>query len=206
VPRVSEAHLTARREQILEAARRCFLRNGFHRTSMQDVIAEAGLSVGAVYRYFPSKNDIIIGIADLNAGQVADSFAALVEDPERSLVDVMQAAVGVIEENTGPDGLARIAVQIWAEAMRDETMAALADRVYRMLRENFVRLARRAITTGELPHDADPEITGAALFALLLGYAVQRLLTGQPDPEAYRDAVRTLLTSATVTTAASAPS
>ena len=46
MPRVSEAHLAARREQIIEAATRCFLRNGFHQTSMQDVIKEAGLSVG----------------------------------------------------------------------------------------------------------------------------------------------------------------
>src|SRR5262249_59255610 len=58
VPRVSEAHLAARRQQILDAARACFLRNGFHATSIQDVIAEGGLSVGAVYRYFKSKNDI----------------------------------------------------------------------------------------------------------------------------------------------------
>ena len=46
MPRVSEDHLLARRQQILDAARVCFLRDGFHNTSMQDVIAEAGLSVG----------------------------------------------------------------------------------------------------------------------------------------------------------------
>jgi AcrR family transcriptional regulator len=194
--------MAARREQILEAARRCVLRNGFHRTSMQDVIAEARLSVGAVYRYFPSKNDIIIGIADMYAGQVAESFATLVEDPDRSLVEVMQDAVDVVEENTtGPDGLARIAVQVWAEAMRDETMAALTDRVYALLRGNFVRLARRAVATGELPPDTDPEASGAALFALVLGYVVQRLLTGKPDPEPYRAAVRTLLAGTPVAAA-----
>ena len=57
MPRVSDEHLAARRQQILDAARACFLRNGFHATSMQDVIGEAGLSVGAVYRYFKSKNE-----------------------------------------------------------------------------------------------------------------------------------------------------
>ena len=64
VPRVSADHLTARREQILAAARACFLRNGLHTTSMQDLIREAGLSVGAVYRYFKSKNEIINAIAE----------------------------------------------------------------------------------------------------------------------------------------------
>ena len=63
MPRVSEAHLAARRQQILDAARVCFTRNGFHATSMQDVIAEAGLSVGAVYRYFRSKEELVAAIA-----------------------------------------------------------------------------------------------------------------------------------------------
>ena len=104
MPRVSEAHLAARRQQILDAARTCFLRNGFHMTSMQDVIAEGGLSVGAVYRYFKSKNDIVEAIAEQYATQVSDLLVALVADPDRSLVDVMEGAVGVIDVNIGPDG------------------------------------------------------------------------------------------------------
>ncbi|MGW9069182.1 helix-turn-helix domain-containing protein, partial [Streptomyces yangpuensis] len=50
--RVSQAHLDARRRQILDGATRCFTRNGFHATSMQDVLKEVDLSAGAVYRYF----------------------------------------------------------------------------------------------------------------------------------------------------------
>ena len=43
MPKVSQQHRDARREQIMAAARRCFLRDGFHATSMQDLFAEAGL-------------------------------------------------------------------------------------------------------------------------------------------------------------------
>jgi AcrR family transcriptional regulator len=127
MPRVSEAHLAARRQQILDAARTCFLRNGFHVTSMQDVIAEAGLSVGAVYRYFKSKNDIVEAIAEQYASLVSDLLAALVADPDRSLVDVMQGAVGVIDANIGPDGPMRLAVQVWAEALRDDRVGEIAE-------------------------------------------------------------------------------
>jgi TetR/AcrR family transcriptional regulator, transcriptional repressor of aconitase len=63
MPSVSQEHLDARRRQILDAARRCFVRNGFHATSMQDVLAEANLSAGAVYRYFRGKDEIIAAIA-----------------------------------------------------------------------------------------------------------------------------------------------
>jgi AcrR family transcriptional regulator len=50
IPRVNQKHLEARREQILEAAIECFAHNGFHRTTMQDIMREAGLSVGAPYK------------------------------------------------------------------------------------------------------------------------------------------------------------
>jgi AcrR family transcriptional regulator len=199
MPRVSEAHLAARRQQILDAARTCFLRNGFHMTSMQDVIAEAGLSVGAVYRYFKSKNDIVEAIAEQYATQVSDLLSALVADPDRSLADVMQGAVGVIDANIGPDGPMRLAVQVWAEALRDDRVGAIAEHVYSRLRGNFVTVARRAVETGELPADTDPEATGAALFSLVIGYGLQKMLTGRPDRDTYVKGLRTLLGSKDLT-------
>jgi AcrR family transcriptional regulator len=193
VPRVSEAHLAARRQQILDAARACFLRNGFHTTSMHDVISEAGLSIGAVYRYFRSKNEIIAAIAEQYAGQVGGALVDLADDADRSLPDAMQAAVEVIEENIGEAGPMRLAVQIWAEGLRDPAVAVVVEHVYGTLRQNFVRLAERAVRVGELPPDTDPQATGAALFALVLGYGLQRILTGSPDPDSYRRALQTLL-------------
>jgi TetR/AcrR family transcriptional regulator, transcriptional repressor of aconitase len=62
MPKVSQQYRDARREHILNSARRCFMRDGFHATSMQDLVAEAGLSAGAVYRYFASKDEMIVAI------------------------------------------------------------------------------------------------------------------------------------------------
>jgi AcrR family transcriptional regulator len=193
MPRVSEAHLAARRRQILDAARICFLRNGFHMTSMQDVIAEAGLSVGAVYRYFKSKNDIVEAIAEQYSSQIGATLDLLVADSDRSLADVMQAAIDIIDANTGPDGPLRIAVQVWAEALRDERVAATANTVYTRFRGNFVHVAHRAVETGEMPAGTDPEAAGSALFSLVIGYGLQKMLTGRPDRDTYARGMRTLL-------------
>jgi AcrR family transcriptional regulator len=198
MPRVSEAHLAARRQQIIEAARSCFVRNGFHATSMQDVITEAGLSVGAVYRYFKSKNDIVDAIADQYAGQLQAAFASLVGE-ERPLIEIMQAGIGIIDAATGPDGAMRLAVQVWAEAMRDDRMAATAERIYTRFRGNFVEIARRAVRTGGLPAGTDPEAIGAALFSLILGHGLQKLLTGHPDREAYITGLRAILGAGNLT-------
>ena len=192
VPRVSEAHLAARRQQILDAARTCFLRNGFHATSMQDVIAEAGLSVGAVYRYFRGKNEIVEAIAEQYATQLWEELGALVQQ-DRPLVEAMGAAVEVVHAATGPDGPMRLAVQVWSEALRDERIAATARKVYTRFRGAFVRLAQPAAARGELPGGGDAEAVGAALFSLAIGYGLQTMLTGGPDRDSYVAGVRTRL-------------
>src|ERR1700710_454706 len=64
MPRVSQAHLDARRQQIVDAARARFAGHGFARTSMADIVEESGLSNGAIYRYFTSKDEIVIAVCE----------------------------------------------------------------------------------------------------------------------------------------------
>jgi AcrR family transcriptional regulator len=194
VPRVSDEHRAARRRQILDAARRCFLRNGFHATSMQDVISEAGLSVGAVYSYFGSKQQLVTSIAE-TVLDGADEFLSTIAmaDPPPSLVDAMDQALGFVEVQTGPDGLFPLAVQVWAESLRDPELAEFIARIYGDLRARLVTLARNVQRAGGLPAEADPEAVGAVLFGMLPGFALQRVLSAGPDRKTYLDGVRTLL-------------
>jgi AcrR family transcriptional regulator len=194
VPRVSEAHLAARRQQILDAARICFLRNGFHQTSMQDVIREAGLSVGAVYRYFPSKNDLIQTLAGQVIDQVATMFDQLgSEDPPLPIATTVGRAVDFATANSGPDGLLRLAIQVWSEAITDPVLAEFVRGVYQRLRDRLIALAERLRMAGGLPADADPVAVASVLLALIPGYALQRILTGRPDPDVFKDGLQTLL-------------
>lgn len=195
MPRVSAEHLAARRQQILDAARRCFVTNGFHATSMQQVISEAGLSVGAVYRYFPSKGDLIAGVAEELAAGITAQLMSIADAPERSLVDVMDGAVGIVDANAGPEGALPIAVQVWAEAQRDPALYDLVKKVYTQIAEVYVRIAERAVARGELPAGADPGAVGPALAAMMTGYGLFKLLTGTVDLDRYRAGIRTLLDS-----------
>lgn len=194
MPRVSDAHLAARRQQILDAARRCFLRDGFHNTSMQDVIAEAGLSVGAVYRYFPSKNDLITSIAQSVIGGADAVFAELAAaEPPLPLVEALDRALTYVDAQSGEDGILPLAIQVWSESLRDPALATFVNATYSGFRDRFALLARRAREAGELPPDADPEAVGTALFGLVPGYLMQKVLTGRPDRRSYLAGVRTLL-------------
>jgi AcrR family transcriptional regulator len=194
VPRVSDEHLAARRRQILDAARRCFLRNGFHATSMQDVISEADLSVGAVYRYFRSKHELVTSIAESVLDGADELFASITTaEPPPPLVDAVDQALSFVESEITRDGVFPLAIQVWAESLRDPELADFVARMYGGFRSRFVTLARRAQQAGELPPDADPEAVGAVLYGLIPGFALQRLLSAGPDRKTYLSGVRALL-------------
>ena len=59
-----------RRTQILDAAVVCFAKRGFHQASMHDISAEAGISVGLIYRYFQNKEAVISAMADRHKQEI----------------------------------------------------------------------------------------------------------------------------------------
>ncbi|HZN71581.1 MAG TPA: TetR/AcrR family transcriptional regulator [Micromonosporaceae bacterium] len=187
MPRVSEEHLTARRQQILAAARTCFARNGFHATSMHDVIAEAGLSTGAVYRYFRSKEDLVTAIAEQVIRPIADTVGAIVSaDPPPTPEEVLRRTLTMIEPEMRRGGMFPLAIQVWAESLRNPQLAEFVERIFSTMHGHFVELARRN-------HAEDPVGVGSALVALVPGYGLQRVLLGGPDLPTYLAGVRTLL-------------
>jgi AcrR family transcriptional regulator len=77
-----EAHGEAQRERILCAARKCFIENGFHAASMASIAETAGISAGLVYRYFESKNAIILTIIKKHIDEIHADIRELRFFPE----------------------------------------------------------------------------------------------------------------------------
>ncbi|MFB9409632.1 TetR/AcrR family transcriptional regulator [Dactylosporangium matsuzakiense] len=180
MPRVSAAHLAARREQILDAAARCFVRNGFHHTSMQDVIKEAGLSVGAFYRYFSSKAELIRAIAEEKVGTIVGTLEQLLEqEPPPAMPVVMAELLAQVDRNLGEDGPVRIAVQVWGEAAYDPAFADLVGAIYGRIRD------KAAVLAAKVDPAADPAALAAVMVGLVQGYIIQRVLAGRVDREVY---------------------
>jgi AcrR family transcriptional regulator len=196
MPRVSQAHLDARRRQILDAARRCFVRNGFHATSMQDVLAEANLSAGAVYRYFRGKDEIIAAIAGETVAEVAGALdAAFGADDPPPLDEVLGAAFLAIERVDADQGFARLALQVWGEAVRSPALTEMIRGEVPRLRDTLTRLIRVYQDRGLMAADAPAEQVAQVLVGLLPGFVVQHALLGDIDPAAFRAGLRTLLTT-----------
>lgn len=77
MPKLKPETERARRDHILDAARSCFARGGFHATTMQHICREASVSPGAVYVYFDSKEALIAGLCERDRAEFAERFAKL---------------------------------------------------------------------------------------------------------------------------------
>jgi TetR/AcrR family transcriptional regulator, transcriptional repressor of aconitase len=194
MPRVSKAHLEKRREQILGAAARCFARQGFHRTTMQDIVREAALSPGAIYRYFAAKEDIIAAIATRRRA----SERALLEeaaggaDVREGLRQLARTFLGRLSDPR-EQRWRRVTVQLWGEALRNP---AVMDVVRDGLDGPLValaRLVRRGQREGRVPKGLDPEAAARVAAALFQGLVLQQAWDPKVDVDGYVRAAQALL-------------
>ena len=191
MPKVSQQHRDARREQILAAARRCFLRDGFHATSMQDLFAEAGLSSGAVYSYFASKDDVIVAIAEENMRGVTEMIHAIAtQQPARPVGAVLADVMDVLHTKDTQDGLGKLTVIVWSEALRNPSLAARFTAMVTQLRANLAEGIRQS--PGHLPGDVSAHVLATTLLSLVPGYLLQLALLGPAAVDGVPDAVRAL--------------
>jgi AcrR family transcriptional regulator len=178
MPKVTQEYRDARREQILAAARRCFGRDGFHATSMQDLFAESGLSSGAVYRYFASKDEVIIAIAEDNFRDVVAMIDSLAQDdPDRSVGSVLANILDIIAGQHADGGLGGLAVLVWAEALRNPALAEQFTALLLRLRSGLAAVVREQ--PGR-PAGRSSDALGALLVSIIPGYILQLALLG-PD-------------------------
>lgn len=194
MPRVSQEHLDNRRQQILDAATRCFVTNGFHATSMQDVFAEANLSAGAVYRYFRGKEEIIGAIAMSAMSTVAGAFAeAASADPLPPLPDLMAGVFKAVEKMDAEHGTGRMVIQVWAEALRSPGLAEQITSRIRVTGAEITKVVELYQERGMIAADAPAEHVARTIIALLPGFIVQRALLGDVTAETFRDGLRALV-------------
>jgi AcrR family transcriptional regulator len=198
VPKVTEEHRLARRAQIVAAARTRVIEEGFHKTTMADVIRESGLSAGAVYGYFKSKEEIVAAIAEDALSAVDELFDSLLaSDRPLTPLAALEATiehVAQIAEQPGGD-VTRVALQAWAEALRNDEIRAVAKGKYCRLRDHFLEIARRAQADGTVDADVAPEYVAQAMFGMIPGFILQRLLIGDITPATYTAGLRALLRS-----------
>lgn len=196
MPKVTDAHRRARRQQILSAAFTCFGREGFHNTTMQDICEEADLSPGAVYNYFDGKADIIHAIAEESRGSLDILFDSVdVEQPASQMLAELVQRLGDFAEQPGDAGAGghHVRVRLWSEALS-------APGVHELLRENqssfvqqFAEVVREGQAEGTFDPDAAPDAWARAILAFHQGMVLQKAVAPETSVEPVFDALSALL-------------
>lgn len=187
MPKVSSDHLHARRRQILAAAATCFARDGFHRTSMQDIVRASGISAGLVYRYFAGKDDMIIAIVT----EWHEQREALIESG-RATTEVYLDLLRSLGAPEAREGL-RLGIQSWAEAVRTPQIRDLVQAGVDGPRSTVADLVRQSQGNGELPVDLDPDGLARVLIAMYQGLLVQTVWDDTVDNDAFVRTVESIL-------------
>jgi AcrR family transcriptional regulator len=169
---VLEGAPSQRQTRILDAAERVFARAGFHAATMNDVATEAGMSPGNLYRYFASKDAIIVGMAERDRSLIAADFAGL--DPSKGDLLAQLEALGrrhLVEE---PREKSILALQIWAEAARNPVMAQMCAAIDGTVDRGLALAFAGAKASGELPADLDDARFLQAIFMMADGLFCRR--------------------------------
>jgi AcrR family transcriptional regulator len=173
VPKISPAHEQQRRAQILNAAMVCFARQGYHATSMDDVVRESGLSVGAIYSYFPSKEDLFLTLSDDRADQALAYMNDLFRRPG-PMAEKTSEAVDYFFNLLSDEllSLARVNVEFMSEAAKSERVKERQERRCESERQFLRWILTEGRRQGEIRDDVDIEAAAELMMSLNEGILV----------------------------------
>lgn len=173
-----------RRTQILEAAVVCFAKRGFHQASMHDISAEAGISVGLIYRYFQNKEAVIAAMADRHKSEIAELVERARQAP--SLLEALEILFTAHCCEDSPKVISAFVVDLYAEASRNPQMADLVRDVLQTAMSGVTDVIARSpeIKTGT--HDLTPTEMVELIFAAARGMLMFDILQPQEMTAAER--------------------
>jgi AcrR family transcriptional regulator len=169
-----------RRDEILDAAQHCFVRSGFHQTSMQEICGEAGMSPGNLYRYFPSKESLIAGIAERDRAEVAQEFANA--DLSRGLFAVLEGMAHHYFAERSQEQV-KLCTEIMSEARRHPEIARISNGFDADVKRWLIDLFKAGAERGDIPREID--FDGAATMLMVIGDGMwwRRALDPEFKPE-----------------------
>lgn len=174
MPKLSKSALDGRRNHILRAAERCFAKNGFRSTTIENVKREAGVSTGAIYTYFPNKEAMMRAMLeaarDDRKKQLERATQGGAGEGGQALL-LLEWAAAVL----GPQGqhAARIDVNLWSEGLRNARVGKLARAALQEATDAVSRVVTAQLRAKGTADAFDANTAASLLIAIFLGIEVQ---------------------------------
>ena len=187
--RVTQAHLDARREGILEAARNLFLNRGFSAVTMQDIASEAGISAGAIYRYYPSKDELAHAFFEQCVGGGPVTMVrqtAPDASPAERLEKILDAVRELWLENRGEHIVGELQTSLAAIRQRDD-IGQLVHNAREQLYEALIEIIEEGQRVGDFDPALDPRALAMSLTAFVTGIGLIAVEAGEERLEQQLD-------------------
>ena len=158
MPKLKPEEVEQRRQEIIGAARRCFLRRGFHQATTDEICREAAITPGGLYHYFRSKKDVIKAVVQDSADQaVAEvtSIAQMSPGPRSALQRLGALLAQTVQSPEFLDN-ARLDVEIWSESLRSEDLSTILATGRAALHDALAEIIHDAVRTGEYNDTVGP--------------------------------------------------
>jgi AcrR family transcriptional regulator len=179
LPKLKPEELESRRQEIVDAARACFLRNGFHRTTTDEICREAAITPGGLYHYFGGKDEIIAAVIQQSANEVVDRLSTLLEEAGGMRAAFADVAAFFMETMQDPniDNVTRLDIEIWAEALKNEKLYQSSQQGWAMRRQWMETMVKKAAEEGIYNvKDIDARGLSSLLIAILVGMRIAKVL------------------------------
>jgi AcrR family transcriptional regulator len=194
--KVSDAHLEARRRSILDAATRVFSQKGIELATMAEVASEAGLSPGAIYRYFANKEDLARGCMSASADAIDDEWDhpnVAVADPMESFGELARWTIAKLNEPSARTDTVLSLEQILLMGRGEGSARSAEFAKFLSVIENIAARLKLAQERGQLAKDIDATALAGALFSFYWGARLTRLVQPSLDTDAQLEAFMTVL-------------
>ncbi len=188
MPRLKPETLEARREHILDTAELRFAQSGFHRCTMADICSAAGISAGALYVHFESKEALIAGIVERDRAKLSEQFAELGRSED--LITAL-AGLGEYYAIEQPQHKRVLNLEIAAESTRNEKIAEICLACDRQVIDGLTELFERAKKDGRATPAADPQDLAQMLSVIGEGLFWRRAVDPKFDASALMPTVMT---------------
>jgi len=173
-----------RHTQILDAALVCFAKRGFHQASMHDISAEAGISVGLIYRYFENKDAVISAMADRHKKEIHKVLERAQQAP--TLLESLEILFTAHCCEDAPQVVSAFVVDLYAEASRNPRVADLVRDVLQTAMDGVTDLIARSPEAESAAHGLKPRELAELIFAVSRGMLMRDVLQPQTMTAAER--------------------
>ena len=179
-----------RHAQILAAAERCFARAGFHRTTMNDIAGEAGMSAGNLYRYFDSKDEVVAQLCAKDRADIGLGFAAMMDAPDPFAAFEALGRHHLVDE---PRERAILIAEIWAEAARNPRIAEMGRALDEDIRSRLTQFVTGLGARGLIPPPGDPSALVSVIMVMVDGVIANRARCPAFDPAPFVPRISAIL-------------